>query len=168
MRVHTPPLDDVPARTTTFPCPECHEFIAVGAETCRHCGSLVDAEQARRLHSEHQLVTQAVAGANNVKVSIGVAAFMMVVCPVLLLSGERYVYVFTMVCAAVAFGAISTTREWLKQAGSLSTDDGDLPEALRSTRLAYRLWIVLAGWLVLCLISFALLRGTAVGLGRPN
>lgn len=32
----------IKSSVTTFPCPNCHEFINTGLDKCRHCSSLID------------------------------------------------------------------------------------------------------------------------------
>jgi hypothetical protein len=63
-----------PTAIRVFPCPACKETISADANNCRFCHLPIDAATAERLLLENQRVTDAVAGANTFRLSISLAA----------------------------------------------------------------------------------------------
>jgi hypothetical protein len=123
----------------TFQCPACHQFLLMGATTCRFCNRPIDRETAKQLLIQNQKVMNAVASANTYKLTIlgamiyGAWQFWSV------LSEDFSRELGVLGIAAIGFGA-----HWLHRYRSLITDDVDYPVAVKAVKRTLILWVLAA------------------------
>lgn len=118
-----------------FPCPACHEIIALGTRSCRHCGIPIDEGTARKLNEQFKLVTDAIASANTFKFSIWGAVIIMVTSP-LYFFGIVHLHPRVLLIEIGVIGAIIHAIIWLRKYGALQTRDPNYPNAVHSMRRA--------------------------------
>ena len=143
--------------TRMFPCPACHEIIALGTRSCRYCGIPIDEGTARKLNEQFKRVTDAIASANTFKFSIWGAVILTVASPLYVFTSSRINMRF-LLAEVGTLGAIIHAATWLRKYGALETRDPDYPAAVRSMRRALAVWI---GALVVqvALLSYAVMTG---------
>jgi hypothetical protein len=146
-----------PSETRMFPCPACHEIIAMANTSCRFCGVPVDAATAQRLNSDFRRVTDAVTSANTFKQSIWVAVLLTVAGPLILFGTHNNPRLLLLSVAPVGF--LGYAVSWQRKYGSLETQDRDYPGAVRAMRVTLVVWAV-ALFFQLALLAYAFSSGT--------
>ena len=141
-----------------FPCPSCHEIIALGSKSCRYCGIPIDESAARKLNEQFQQVTDAVARANTFKFSIWGAVIVIVTSPLYFLGMVR-LSPHVLLAEIGVVGAIIYAATWLRKYGALQTRDPDYLPAVRSMRRALAVWVA-ALMVQVALLSYAIAAGT--------
>ena len=125
-----------PTAICVFPCPACKETISADANNCRFCHLPIDAATAERLLLENQRVTNAVAGANTLRLSISLAALVILWWIIGVLTKDPSPAVF-LPLVGIGYGAL-----WLYRYGSLTTSDVDYPLAVKRVKRITLIWLL--------------------------
>ena len=125
-----------PTAIRVFPCPACKETISADANNCRFCHLPIDAATAERLLLENQQVTNAVAGANTFRLSISLAALVILWWIIGVLTKDPSPAVF-LPLVGIGYGAL-----WLYRYGSLTTSDVDYPLAVKRVKRITLIWLL--------------------------
>jgi hypothetical protein len=128
--------EEEPTSIRVFPCPACKETISADANNCRFCQLPIDAATAERLLLENQRVTNAVAGANTFRLSISLAALVILWWVIGVLTKDPSPAVF-LPLVGIGYGAL-----WLYRYGSLTTSDMDYPLAVKRVKRITLIWLL--------------------------
>jgi len=125
-----------PTEIRVYPCPVCNETISADANNCRFCHYPIDAATAERLLFENQRVTNAVASANTFRLSVWLAALVILGGIVdLLTNGSSPAVVLPLI--AIGYGGL-----WFYRYRSLITKDADYPLAIKRVKRTIAVWVV--------------------------
>jgi hypothetical protein len=125
-----------PTAIRVFPCPACKETISADANNCRFCHLPIDAATAERLLLENQRVTNAVADANTFRLSISLAALVILWWIIGVLTKDPSPAVF-LPLVGIGYGAL-----WLYRYRSLTTSDVDYPLAVKRVKRITLIWLL--------------------------
>jgi len=128
--------EENPTATRVFPCPACKETISADADNCRFCHLPIATATAERLLLENQRVTNAVASANTFRLSISLAALVILWWIIGVLTKDPSPAVF-LPLVGIGYGAL-----WLYRYGSLTTSDVDYPVAVKRVKRITLIWFL--------------------------
>lgn len=125
-----------PTAVRVFPCPACKETISAEAHNCRFCHLPIDVATAERLLHENQRVTNAVTTANSFRLSVSLAALMILwgIIDGLTIGSSPAVW---LPLVGIGYGAL-----WLYRYGSLTTSDMDYPLAVKRVKRTMLIWLL--------------------------
>src|ERR1044072_6940068 len=106
--------------------PACNEIISITADTCRFCKLPIDRVSAQRLLVENQRVTNAVASANTLRFSMGLAVLSSIFGIWGVFTQGRPAGITLLGTVALVYGGL-----WLYGYGSLNSPDPDYPVAVK-------------------------------------
>jgi len=125
-----------PTEIRVYPCPACNEVISAEASNCRFCHIPIDAATAERRVLENQRVTNAVASANSFRLSVWLAALVILSGVINLLTEDLPPVIF-LPLIAIGYGAL-----WLYRYRSLITRDDDYALAVKRVKRTLIPWVV--------------------------
>lgn|GEM_PF-493412 len=125
-----------PMAIRVYPCPACKETISAEANNCRFCHLPIDAATAERLLVENQRVTNAVASANTFRLSVSLAALVILWGIMEVLTKGPSPAVF-LPLVGIGYGAL-----WLYRYQSLTTSDVDYPRAVKRVKRITLIWLL--------------------------
>jgi hypothetical protein len=125
-----------PTAIRVYPCPACNETISAGANHCRFCHVPIDAATAERLLLANQHVTNAVASANTFRLSVSLAA-LMVLGEIMDLLTKDSPPVVLLPLIAIGYGAL-----WFYRYRSLITRDADYSLAVKRVKRTIIVWLL--------------------------
>jgi len=125
-----------PTAIRVYPCPACNETISAEAENCRFCHLPIDGATAERLLLQNQLITNAVASANTFRLSVSLAALVILVgIPMNLLTKGWPAVLLPLI--AIGYGAL-----WLYRHRSVITKDADYSCAIKRVKRTTIVWVL--------------------------
>ena len=136
---------------STFPCPNCHEFINTGMTTCKYCSIPVDPQIASAAVELQDKINRACNDASLVR---NLAGVMWVCFFVRFIPFVGLVGLIGMV--ALFFVVPIRLILWLIRFGGIQTADIDYKGAKRNILVAFGLWLLI---IIVPLVLFFLLAG---------
>jgi|SRR5687768_1756710 len=121
---------------STFPCPNCHEFINTNADTCRHCSTPIDLQLAYASLHLQEKVNSACNSASLIRNMVGVmwVFFFIGFIPFIKVAGAIGMLVlFVLVPVRLI--------HWRMKYGGIQTEDRDYNQAKRNWFVALALWV---------------------------
>ena len=128
---------EAPANIGMFPCPACNETISADVSACRFCQLPIDTNTARRLLTENQRVTTAVARANTFSLSTR-AAVLLTAFAFFNLYMDGSLTETLVLCSFIAF---AYGAWWLYHNRSHVTQDADYPAAISKVKRTMLVWV---------------------------
>lgn len=128
-------LFKIMSSVTTFPCPNCHEFINPGLEKCRHCSAPIDPQLADASLQLQEKVNSACNSASFIRNMAGVmwVFFFIGFIPFIKVAGAIGMLVLFIL---VPIRLI----HWRIKYGGMQTEDRDYQRAKRNCSIALALW----------------------------
>lgn len=136
---------------STFPCPNCHEFINSSMTSCRYCSVPIDAQAASAAIEVQDKINRACNDASLVRNLAGVmwVCFFVRFIPLIgFVAGIGMVVLFFAVPIRLVM--------WLVRFGGIHTSDVDYQRAKRNILVAFVLWLLI---IIVPLVLIFLLAG---------
>lgn len=143
---------------STFPCPNCHEFINTSMTACKFCSVPVDPYTASRAVEAQEKINSACNGASVIRNMAGVMwiCFFVRMLPLIGVAGSVGLFLLFFIIPV-------RLVHWQVKYGGLQTADVDYKKARQNVLAALALWLLLIVFVVVLLIFFV---GVAVTSGR--